>query len=44
MTAAAALDGPAESRSEQLQQLRRQMVAISGKVGARWHGGGLWQF
>ncbi len=34
MTAALALDQPRNDRAEQLQQLRRQMAAVSGKVGA----------
>ena len=38
MAAAPALAGHPENRSEQLQQLRHQMAAISGKVGPRRHG------
>ena len=37
MTAAIALGERPDNRSEQLEQLRRQMAAVSGKVGARWH-------
>jgi hypothetical protein len=33
LTAALALDQPRNDRAEQLQQLRRQMAAVSGKVG-----------
>jgi hypothetical protein len=35
MTAAIALEKGGPDRSEQLEQLRRQMAAVSGKVGAR---------
>jgi len=38
MAAAPALAKHSENRSEQLQQLRHQMAAISGEVGPRWHG------
>ena len=38
MAAAPMLARHPENRSDQLQQLRRQMAAISGKVGPRWHG------
>ena len=36
MSAAIALEKGQLDRAEQLQQLRRQMAAVSGKVGARW--------
>lgn len=36
MTAAIALGEYQPDRAEQLEQLRRQMAAVSGKVGARW--------
>ena len=36
MTAAIALQKRQLDRAEQLEQLRRQMAAVSGKVGARW--------
>ena len=36
MAAAIALDEQHDNRAEQLEQLRRQMAAVSGKVGARW--------
>lgn len=36
MTAAIALVERQPDRAEQLEQLRRQMAAVSGKVGARW--------
>jgi len=36
MAAALALRKGQDNRSEQLEQLRRQMAAVSGKVGARW--------
>ncbi len=36
MTAAIALEKRQLGRAEQLEQLRRQMAAVSGKVGARW--------
>ena len=36
MAAALALKKSQDDRSEQLEQLRRQMAAVSGKVGARW--------
>lgn len=36
MVAAIALRKRGENRAEQLEQLRRQMAAVSGKVGARW--------
>lgn len=36
MTSAVVLQGQPESRTEQLEQLRRQIAAVSGKVGARW--------
>lgn len=36
MTAAIALEKRQLDRAEQLEQLRRQMAAVSGKVGARW--------
>lgn len=36
MTAAIALGERPDSRAEQLEQLRRQMAAVSGKVGGRW--------
>ena len=36
MTAAVALEKQQLNRAEQLEQLRRQMAAVSGKVGARW--------
>ena len=38
MTAAIALDEGQPTRAEQLEQLRRQMAAVSGKVGAGWRG------
>ena len=38
MTAAIALEQRQLDRSEQLEQLRRQMAAVSGKVGAGWRG------
>jgi hypothetical protein len=36
MTAAIALEKRQRDRAEQVEQLRRQMAAVSGKVGARW--------
>ncbi len=36
MAAAIALEKRQLNRAEQLEQLRRQMAAVSGKVGARW--------
>ena len=36
MTAAVALEKRRLDRAEQVEQLRRQMAAVSGKVGARW--------
>ncbi len=36
MAAAIALEKRQLDRAEQLEQLRRQMAAVSGKVGARW--------
>jgi hypothetical protein len=36
MTAAIALEERQNNRYEQLEQLRRQMAAVSGKVGSRW--------
>ena len=39
MTAAIALENRQRDRAEQLEQLRRQMAAVSGKVGARWRPG-----
>ncbi|MFM9034044.1 MAG: hypothetical protein ACKOQ4_07110 [Mycobacterium sp.] len=36
MTAAIAPEGRQLNRAEQVEQLRRQMAAVSGKVGARW--------
>lgn len=36
MTAAIALGKRQDNRAEQLEQLRRQIAAVSGKVGARW--------
>jgi hypothetical protein len=36
MAAALALKKSQDNRSEQVEQLRRQMAAVSGKVGARW--------
>jgi len=36
MTTAVALEKRQFDRAEQLEQLRRQMAAVSGKVGARW--------
>jgi hypothetical protein len=36
MAAALALNKGQDNRAEQLEQLRRQMAAVSGKVGARW--------
>jgi hypothetical protein len=36
MTAAITLRIQQDDRAEQLEQLRRQMAAVSGKVGARW--------
>lgn len=36
MAAAIALEAHRENRAEQLEQLRRQMAAVSGKVGGRW--------
>ncbi len=36
MTSAIALGRQSDDRAEQLEQLRRQMAAVSGKVGARW--------
>ena len=36
MTAAIALEKQQRNRAEQLEQLRRQIAAVSGKVGARW--------
>ena len=38
MTSAIALENGSPDRAEQLEQLRRQMAAVSGKVGARWAG------
>lgn len=38
MTAAAALNPGQDTRAEQLKQLRRQMAAVSGKVGAARRG------
>lgn len=38
MTAAIALEKGRPTRAEQLEQLRQQMAAVSGKVGAGWHG------
>ena len=38
MTSAVALENSRPDRAEQLEQLRRQMAAVSGKVGARWAG------
>ena len=38
MTSAIALENGRPDRAEQLEQLRRQMAAVSGKVGARWAG------
>ena len=38
MTSAVALENGRPDRAEQLEQLRRQMAAVSGKVGARWAG------
>ena len=38
MTSAVALENGRLDRAEQLEQLRRQMAAVSGKVGARWAG------
>ena len=35
MTAAIALEKGRPDRSEQLEQLRRQMAAVSGRVGVR---------
>ncbi len=40
MTASAALGDRPLTRAEQLEQLRRQMAAVSGKVGSRWSSGG----
>jgi hypothetical protein len=40
MTAAVALEKQQLNRAEQLEQLRRQMAAVSGKVGARWRPAG----
>lgn len=40
MTAAIALGRRPDNRAEQLEQLRRQMAAVSGKVGARWRPAG----
>lgn len=37
MTAAIARQERCVDRAEQLEQLRRQMAAVSGKVGAGWH-------
>ncbi|MBU3751094.1 MAG: hypothetical protein FGM52_11710 [Mycobacterium sp.] len=39
MTAAIALENQQRDRAEQLEQLRRQMAAVSGKVGVRWRPG-----
>ena len=36
MTAAVALEEQQRNRAEQLEQLRRQIASVSGKVGARW--------
>ena len=36
MAAALALEKRQDNRAEQLEQLRRQMAAVSGKVGSRW--------
>ena len=36
MAAAIALGSGRPDRAEQLEQLRRQMAAVSGKVGSRW--------
>lgn len=36
MTAAIALREQPDNRAEQLERLRRQMAAVSGKVGGRW--------
>jgi hypothetical protein len=36
MTAAIALEEQQRNRAEQLEQLRRQIASVSGKVGARW--------
>jgi len=36
MVAALALEKRQDNRAEQLEQLRRQMAAVSGKVGSRW--------
>lgn len=38
MTSAVALENGRPDRAEQLEQLRRQMAAVSGKVGMRWAG------
>ena len=38
MTSAVALENGRPDRAEQLEQLRRRMAAVSGKVGARWAG------
>ena len=38
MTSAVALESGSPGRAEQLEQLRRQMAAVSGKVGMRWAG------
>ena len=38
MTSAVALENGSPDRAEQLEQLRRQMAAVSGKVGSRWAG------
>ena len=37
MAAAVALGKGRYNRAEQLEQLRRQIAAVSGKVGVRWH-------
>ena len=37
MAAAIALENRQPDRAEQLEQLRRQMAAVSPKVGTRWH-------
>jgi hypothetical protein len=36
MTAAVALEEQQRNRAERLEQLRRQIASVSGKVGARW--------
>ena len=40
MATAIALENGHPDRAEQLEQLRRQMAAVSGKVGARWRPAG----